>query len=280
MKCDSSHPVSKKTKPDEVTWNDAKGYESVERPAETQRDGIGIHDGESKGKAPKEHHYQPSSGKFKCGRGPPRGRTYSGGTKLIPGGFDLCPNPCKLAQPVTVKAGEGGNSFEAPPSQSITWAKTWASIIMLKVRNDEIKSILVWLRFYNFPFEFWDEEGLSQIANKVDKTFEGEESKVLVEYQMLPSSCTHCKTIGHEVKDCTLIPKVDPQPKGIQKVGNWDKVMRDPANGNVSLGLNEDSPMIISGGDNVDPEEAEEVETTWQTTSITIQGKTQTKENV
>ena len=41
---------------------------------------------------------------------------------MIPCGFDLCPEPCKSAQPVTDKAGEGGNSSEAPPSQSTTWA--------------------------------------------------------------------------------------------------------------------------------------------------------------
>ncbi|GFZ14375.1 hypothetical protein Acr_24g0005650 [Actinidia rufa] len=37
---------------------------------------------------------------------------------------------------------------------------------MLKVRKDDEKSIPVWVRFHNIPFEFWDEEALGQVASR------------------------------------------------------------------------------------------------------------------
>ena len=38
---------------------------------------------------------------------------------------------------------------------------------MVKVSRDDIRMVPVWIRFYNIPFEFWNEEG--QVASKVGK---------------------------------------------------------------------------------------------------------------
>ena len=40
---------------------------------------------------------------------------------------------------------------------------------MLKVKKDDVRTIPVWVRFYNIPLELWDEEDLSQISSKVGK---------------------------------------------------------------------------------------------------------------
>ncbi|GFS31692.1 RNA-binding KH domain-containing protein [Actinidia rufa] len=219
MKRDNQLPVSKKTKPSGVTWSDVdletmeyrflrirgevmdgrfeKGevrveYENTDHDyrrvlevmeaespnlreiIEVQRgkrlvkqdevrvEVVGALDGESKGIAHEEHHFQPSSGKF-------RGGTSRWGVLLR--------MEVDLVEVGAMLGAEGFSSGTRPwhiANQPFILRKCQR---MLKVRKDDIKSIPVWMRVF----------------------CEGEECEVLVEYQMLPPSCSHCKTFEHEV---------------------------------------------------------------------------------
>ncbi|KAL7163729.1 hypothetical protein ACSBR2_039783 [Camellia fascicularis] len=108
---------------------------------------------------------------------------------------------------------------------------------MMKLSKEDKKSILVWVKFYNIPLEYWDGDGLSRIASAVgvplfmdqptssgsrisfarvcvniqaDSIFpdnfvitSGDESiSIRVEYQGVPSKCVHCNVFGHDTKTC------------------------------------------------------------------------------
>ncbi|GFZ14589.1 hypothetical protein Acr_24g0007790 [Actinidia rufa] len=80
---------------------------------------------------------------------------------------------------------------------------------MLKLSKDTVKDIPVWVKFYNVPFEVWDEEVLT----------------VLVEYQLRLPRCAHCKTCGHLMDECPKIPKVD-KPTQLAPVMEWQQVSK------------------------------------------------------
>ncbi|GFY91109.1 hypothetical protein Acr_07g0013050 [Actinidia rufa] len=108
---------------------------------------------------------------------------------------------------------------------------------MLKLSKNNIKVIPVWAKFYNIPLEFWDEEGLSEIASEVGKPLhvdlltkrmsrvsfarvcveiatnseptdsfliqsQDEVIEISVEYLILPLRYDHSHTFGHSLAEC------------------------------------------------------------------------------
>lgn len=58
---------------------------------------------------------------------------------------------------------EGGPSYGGGGGLLIL--KQWHR--MMKLSKEDKKSIPVWVKFYNIPLEYWDEDGLSRIASAV-----------------------------------------------------------------------------------------------------------------
>ena len=108
---------------------------------------------------------------------------------------------------------------------------------MLKLSKDQLEKVPVWVKLFNVPLEYWDEDGLSRIASAIgvplfmdritaqarklafarvcveiepkivmleritikcgDETLE-----VKVVYQWLPDLCNKCKSFGHKGDKC------------------------------------------------------------------------------
>ncbi|KAL7207898.1 hypothetical protein ACSBR1_029781 [Camellia fascicularis] len=108
---------------------------------------------------------------------------------------------------------------------------------MLKLTKEYVSQILVWVKLFHIPMEYWDYDGLSRIASKigtplfmdyltssgtrvsfarvcvevnVDSSLPpcffvkcGEDVvEIRVEYQGIPTKCDHCKVFGHDTKRC------------------------------------------------------------------------------
>ncbi|XP_028105702.1 uncharacterized protein LOC114304747 [Camellia sinensis] len=108
---------------------------------------------------------------------------------------------------------------------------------MMKLSKEDKKTIPSWVKFFNIPLEYWDGEGLGRVASAVgvplfmdqltssgsrisfarlcvdisaESAFpdsflltDGDASmNIHVEYQGVPSRCTHCHVFGHETKTC------------------------------------------------------------------------------
>ncbi|XP_028074447.1 uncharacterized protein LOC114276809 [Camellia sinensis] len=108
---------------------------------------------------------------------------------------------------------------------------------MMKLSKEDKKTIPIWVKFFNIPLEYWDGEGLGRIASAVgvplfmdqltssgsrisfarlcvdisaESAFpdsflltDGDASmNIHVEYQGVPSRCTHCHVFEHETKTC------------------------------------------------------------------------------
>ncbi|XP_028118134.1 uncharacterized protein LOC114315721 [Camellia sinensis] len=107
----------------------------------------------------------------------------------------------------------------------------------MKLSKEKATTVLVWAKFFNVSFEYWDSDGLSQIASAVGTPLfmdqlteqgsrvsfarvcveveatsnlpsmfrvncEDAEAVVKVEYQGLPPKCDHCVVFGHDTTKC------------------------------------------------------------------------------
>ncbi|XP_028066232.1 uncharacterized protein LOC114269176 [Camellia sinensis] len=72
---------------------------------------------------------------------------------------------------------------------------------MMRLTKEQVSQIPVWVKLFNVPMEYWDDEGLSRIASKIG---------VPLFMDHLSSSgnrisfarCEHCKVFGHNSKNC------------------------------------------------------------------------------
>ncbi|KAL4558940.1 hypothetical protein LXL04_037145 [Taraxacum kok-saghyz] len=131
----------------------------------------------------------------------------------------------------------------------------------LVLSKPEMDTVLVWVKVYNVPLEYWNETGIAHIANELgrpimmDKVAEiawlsslnvnsidlesGEKivSTCNVEYALVPSRCSNCKIFGHDDRRCSILIAKSNQPaksgsenmiKKIFKVTNKDGFCNTP----------------------------------------------------
>ncbi|XP_028107535.1 uncharacterized protein LOC114306486 [Camellia sinensis] len=135
----------------------------------------------------------------------------------------------------------------------------------MKLSKEDKKTIPIWVKFYNIPLEYWDGDGLGRIASAVgvplfmdqltssgsrisfarlcvdisaESAFpdsflltDGDISmNIHVEYQGVPSRCTHCHGFGHETKTCLsaqvthLIELQKNSEERVEDDGGWTTV--------------------------------------------------------
>ncbi|KAL7238204.1 hypothetical protein ACSBR2_004325 [Camellia fascicularis] len=75
--------------------------------------------------------------------------------------------------------------------------KKWTR--MMKLSKDKVTKVPVWVRFYNIPMEYWDNDGLSRIASAVGHPLFTDQ---LTANGGLPARCEHCVAFGHDTLKC------------------------------------------------------------------------------
>ncbi|XP_031270862.1 uncharacterized protein LOC116129253 [Pistacia vera] len=131
--------------------------------------------------------------------------------------------------------------------------------------GEEICQVLVWIKLYVVPLEYWTPTGLSYVASAIGRplymdsitlvgnrldfakvcvelntssTFpekiefalpNGESIDFGVEYTWKPRACVRCRTLGHAIKDCISPPKenkVQTSPSKPKQTKIWNVVNR------------------------------------------------------
>lgn len=162
--------------------------------------------------------------------------------------------------------------------------KKWHN--MMKLTKEQLDKIPIWIKLFNVPMEYWDEEGLSHIASAVgellymDKlTTQGSRVssakicveigvdsalpsdflircdddvvEVRVEYLWTPAKCPNCKVFGHSEEKCVK-PQVaralleNQQTKDALRDETWKL---NVARGKRKVGENSADLVINSGSD-------------------------------
>ncbi|XP_028087316.1 uncharacterized protein LOC114288025 [Camellia sinensis] len=70
---------------------------------------------------------------------------------------------------------------------------------MMKLSKDKVTKVPVWVRFYNIPLEYWDDDGLGRITSAVGNPLFTDQ---LTATGGLPAKCEHCVAFGHDTTRC------------------------------------------------------------------------------
>ncbi|XP_028073502.1 uncharacterized protein LOC114275708 [Camellia sinensis] len=70
---------------------------------------------------------------------------------------------------------------------------------MMKLSKEKVTKVPVWVRFYNIPLEYWDDDGLGRIASAVGNPLFTDQ---LTTSGGLPAKCEHCVAFGHDTTRC------------------------------------------------------------------------------
>lgn len=145
-------------------------------------------------------------------------------------------------------------------------------------QSPSLESIQIWAHLHGVPLDLRHQDGLSLVAglvgepkeaddftkNLVSLTFShvkvevnltkqlpeiveftrqsGEVVEVKVTYPWLPPTCSHCKELGHIVKNCLLLPVTAPANKEANTQAKKDK-SKEPANKEVQSQTTKDKSM-------------------------------------